>query len=179
MAELLSRDEHDTLRQDVEAKLARIKIPRVLARQFYTRVGHRNVRDLTGQSQRLHKSTIFSLIGFSLVLILISLILLARHSGFAGVVAIPLTGIFWTILAGFTTEHGKLPRTIMLTVLALAAGQLLPQAYSWSVSLFVVSIFIYHTAHILAQNFLCRLLIESYDAFDMLADHIEIERDAD
>ena len=178
MAELHSRDEHDALRKEVEADRARISISRSLSRRFYTRVSHRNVRDLTGRSQRLHKSIVIFLIGISLTLILISLILIGRNFGYATVVAIPLTGIFWTILAGFTTEHGTLRFTSALAVVGVTLLQLLPPNYSWPASLFITSLFIYHTAHILAQLFLLGLLVDSYDAFDMMVDHIEIERDA-
>ncbi len=178
MAELLSSDEHNALRQEVETGRARIVITRGLARRFYTRVGHRNVRDLTGQSQWHHRSIVIGLLGISLTLILIGLILLGMHLGFGAVVAIPLTGIFWTILAGFTTEHGDLRLTSLLTIIVLVPCQLLPQTYVWTASLFITSLFIYHTTHIVAQAFLCQLLVESYEAFDMLADHIEIERDA-
>lgn len=179
MAALLSESEFADLRGKIADGRASVTATRSLARQFFTHVGNRNVVDVTGQSVLGRKLIVLSLLFVSLLLILGCLGLIIREFGWVALFAVPLTGTFWTVLAGFTTELGSWLSSTLLLITVLVVSYFLPVVYILPVVLFTLSLYLYRIGHILAQSFLLQLVTSSYDAYDMLAEHLTVtESDA-
>jgi len=178
MAEYLTRDEYKVLQSDLATGGARFSITRSMARQFFLNVTNRNVKDLTGESVLGRKLQVIVLLLAALVLITACLVLMVKEFGWAAVLAVPLTGVFWTIIVGFTTESGSMLLTTALFIPCLFLSYFWQGSYGWILGNFIVSIYCYRVAHILAQNFLVTLISSSYDAYDMLNEQIEVTRDA-
>jgi hypothetical protein len=172
----LSEEEYNQLIKDIESNEAAISVSRSLARQFFANVGNKNVRELTGKSLIWKKLIINSMLLISVLLILVCLGLLIQEFGWGALVAVPLTGIFWTILAGFTTELGSWIVTISTYVFIMVIAPLTGTSYMIPMMLFATSLLLYRVAHILAQSFLTGLVVDSYDAYDMLSEHITLSR---
>ena len=176
MANFLNQDEFSLLAKDVSEGHATLNVTRSLARQFFMNVGGRNVRDLTGRSVLLQKLTVFGLLLSSVILVLSSLGLLVAKLHWGALIAVPLTGIFWTILAGFTTELGSITSTIAIFVIVVMIAPYTGATYNMSIILFAGSLLSYRLAHMTAQYFLIRLILGSFHAYEMLSDHIVINR---
>lgn len=174
MAEQLSQEDYALLQQKMIEHRAAIITTRSMARQFFTHVSARNVRDLTGQSVLGQKFLVLGFLVISIILILGALLLIGRDFGYGAVVAVPLTGIFWTIIAGLMTEQGNTTSTILVTVAVLAASSQMPAGFAVPTALFTLSVFNYRLAHFLAQHFIHRLLTSSFDAYDMLSAQIDV-----
>jgi hypothetical protein len=178
MAEYLTKDEYKVLQSDLSTGVARLFVTRSLARHFFINVTNRNIKDLTGVSVLGKKSQVLALLVTALILITACLVLTAMEFGWAAMFAIPLVGIFWTIIVGFTTESGSMLFSTVLFIPCLLLSYFLPGAYGWLFANFVASIYCYRVAHMIAQNFLITLLSSSYDAYDMLSEQIKVTRDA-
>lgn len=174
MADLLDAEQYAQLQADVAAGIKHLTVTRSLARQFYFNVSHREVRNLTGRSQIAQKTLVLVLLAISVMLIVTSLGLVFSDFGWAGLFAVPLVGIFWTILAGLTTELGGVIISTVILVIVLGVSLLLPGSYQQPVIAFSLSVFAYRLSHLLAQQFLIRLVTSSYDAYDMLCEQIEV-----
>ena len=178
MAACLTEDEYKSLITEITGGTARLSVSRALARQFFLRVGNRNVRDLTGQSVIGQKLVVFCLLAAAVSLVIACFFLLAGVYGFIALFAIPLVGIFWTVVAGFTTEYGTVTASTLVCGACLGATFLLPQAYQMPLAAFLLSVYCYRLAHIAAQMFLLQLLMTSFSAYDMLCEQIDVARDA-
>ncbi|MFT4853143.1 MAG: hypothetical protein ACI9YR_001527 [Bacteroidia bacterium] len=177
MAEHLTKDEHKVLQSDLSSGSARIHVTRSMARQFFIKVTNRKVRDLTGVSVLGQKLLVLALLATALILIVTCLVLTALEFGSAAVFAVPLVGIFWTVIVGLTTNSGSMLLSTLLLIPCLLLAYYLPVEYVWLLGNFIASIYCYRVAHILAQNFLVRLVSSSYDAYDMLDEQIVLTRD--
>ncbi len=175
MVDYLSKEEHGELRHKMSEGKTRVTLPRNLARQFFFKVGRGEVRDVTGESIALQKLGVLLSLFTSFVLIVTCLVLIVYEFGWLSMLALPLTGIFWTIIVGFTTELGNLIATavgfVIVTAIALLAGE----PYLAPLLLFSISIVLFRISHIMAQYFLIDLIVDSFDAYDMLAEHIIVE----
>jgi hypothetical protein len=178
MAEYLTKDEYKVLQSDLSTGVAKLFVTRSMARHFFINVTNRNIRDLTGASVLVDKLQVFALLVTALVLITACLVLTAKEFGWAAMFAVPLIGVFWTIIVGFTTESGSMVLSTVLFIPCLLLTYFLPGPYGWIFGDFIVSIYCYRVAHILAQYFLVTLISSSYDAYDMLNEQIEVIRDA-
>jgi hypothetical protein len=177
MAEYLSKDEYKALQSDLSSGSARIHVTRSMARQFFINVTNRNVRDLTGITVLGQKLLVLALLATALILIITCLVLTALEFGSAAMFAIPLIGIFWTIIVGLTTDSGSMLLSTLLLTPCILLAYYLPVEYVWLFGNFIASIYCYRVAHILAQNFLVKLVSSSYDAYDMLDEQIVLTRD--
>jgi len=178
MAEYLTKDEYKVLQSDLSTGIAGLSVTRNMARQFFINVSNRNVRDLTGVSVLGKKILVHVLLFIALILITAGLVLTAKEFGWAAALAIPLIGIFWTIIIGFTTESGSMLLTTVILIPCLLIAFFLPVAYAWILGNFIVSIYFYRLAHISAQHSLVTLISSSYEAYDMLNEQIKVTRDA-
>ena len=178
MAEYLSREEFAELQSRLSAGAARISVTRSMARHFFINVGNRSIRDLTGVSMRGQKSLVFMLLLIAFAIIAFCLFLTFEEFGWLAMFAVPLTGIFWTVIAGFTTEFGSALISTLLFIPCLVLAYFLPESYRWLFASFVTSIYFYRMAHIVAQHFLTMFVSTSYDAYEMLCEHIEVIQDA-
>lgn len=179
MTAFLNETEYQSLIEEVRQGRSQLTVTRNMSRQFFTHVGSSNVRDLTGQSVMTQKLIVLSGLALSILIMLATLALVAINFGWIAIVAIPLVGISWTVLAAFTTELGSFAASVVISISALGLAWFLPADYGQPLALFTASMFLYHAGHTLAQGFLLKLVTASYSAFDMLAEHIEIIRHAD
>jgi len=177
MAEHLTKDEYKVLQSELSSGSARIHVNRSMARQFFINVTNRNVRNLTGVSVLGQKLLVLALLATALTLIITCLVLIALEFGSAAMFAIPLVGIFWTVIVGLTTDSGSMFLSTLLLIPCLLFAYYLPVEPAWLFGNFIASIYCYRVAHILAQKFLVTLVSSSYDAYDMLDEQIALTRD--
>ncbi len=177
MSSHLAEADYKTLQARLANGKSDINISRHWSRHFFLTVSHEQVSDTLAHSNHAVMSQKLIVIGglaAAFLLIIACLLLIIIDQGWLALLTASLVGIFWTILAGFTTEMGSLPSSFALLVAALALVWFLPVGYQIPLALFALSIFCYRLSHILAQRFLTQLVTSSYEAWDMLADHIEI-----
>jgi hypothetical protein len=176
MAEYLSKDEYKVLQSDLSVGAATLFVTRSMARQFFINVTHRNVRNLTGVSVVGEKILVLAALTSALILFIACLALAIKEFGWGATFVVPLIGIFWTVIVGFTTDSGSMLVSTLLFVPCLVIAYFLPGGYVWLFGLFVTSVYSYRIAHIIAQNFLITLLSSSYAAYNMLEEQIKIIR---
>ncbi len=175
MIKHLTAEEFEAVRSRVHAGKASIRIPRGVARQFFTHVSNRSIIDITDLSALREKILVWLGIGGALFALAACVLLVVQWYGLWAVVAVPLIGIFWAILAGLTHEEGHW-QTISIALLAsMAAALFFSSPYAIVLFLFVLSLWIHRITYILAQHFLERLVLDSFDAWDMLVEHIDLE----
>ena len=117
MANHLSEQEFADLVEEISRGEKSLNVTRSLSRHFYLHVGTRNVRDLTNESVIGSKILILGLLITSVALMLGCLGLLVNEFRWGALIAVPFAGIFWTVIAGFTTELGSwLSSTVILIV---------------------------------------------------------------
>lgn len=179
MAQCIPEDQYKVLQQQIATGEARLTVSRTMARQFFTHVGNQNVADLTGQSIMMKKIVVIFLLLTSILLVFLCMAMMIDRYGWAAMFVIPLVGIFWTILAGLTTELGSTISSTLSLITVLTIAYFLPTTYQWPIVIFAGSVYLFRMAHIFAQYSLSRLILRSYDAYDMLCEHVEIDRDAD
>ncbi len=177
MASCLTQEQYQDLQAKIARGQARVVVTRSLARQFFFNVANRNVRDLTGQSMRWPKFVVVALLIISVMMALTCFGLVISNFGWWATLGVPLVGIFWTVLAGFTTEMGSVSSTSAMVAAALMLSPMLPGDYSEPFVLFAGSLFSYRLAHFLAEYFFVGLIKRSFDAYDMLCEQIDIEHD--
>ncbi|MBO6555244.1 MAG: hypothetical protein JJ934_01235 [Pseudomonadales bacterium] len=78
MAGYLTPEQYQDLLKEVEQGQSSLGVSRNLARQFFSNVGHRNIRDMTGISMRGRKTTVVALLFFALGLAALCLGLIAE-----------------------------------------------------------------------------------------------------
>ncbi len=178
MAGYLTPEQYQDLLKEIEQGQSSLSVSRNLARQFFFNVGNRNIRDLTGVSMRGRKTTVVALLFLALGLAALCLGLVVREFGWWATIGVPMVGIFWTVLAGFSTEMGGYLSNLLWLVGSALAAYFLPQEFSLTLVTFALSMFTYQMAHLIAETFLLQLIHTSYDAYDMLCEQIELEQHA-
>jgi hypothetical protein len=176
MAKYLTEDEYGVLQSDLTTRAAKLFVSRSLARQFFINVTYRNVRNLTGVSVLGEKLLVLISLAASLILITACLALAVKDFGWGATFAVPIIGIFWTVIVGFTTESGSVLLSTLLFVPCLILAYFLPEAYSELFGIFATSVYSYRISHIIAQRFLTTLVSSSYKAYNMLEEQIKITR---
>jgi hypothetical protein len=78
------------------------------------------------------------------------------------------------VLAGLTNENGDWPSVTAALFAASFSDYILPEIFSLPLFLLVFSLWIHRMSFILAQIFLVKLVANSYAAYDMLAEHVDI-----
>lgn len=178
MASCLTTEEYEKLQTDLDEGNAEIIVSRNFSRQFFFNVGNRNIQNLTGESMVGRKSVVVGLLLFSLALAALCLALVVREFGSWATVGVPLVGIFWTVLAGFSTEMGSFVSHTLIMASSAVAAWFLPQEYAVTLIVFGFSMYCFLLAHLIAEVFMKQLLRTSFDAYDMLCEQIDIEHHA-
>ena len=174
MKEYLSEEQFKDVQSHVTTGAASITVPRGISRQFFMRVTNDSIKSTTGKSALAQKSAIWAFEIISLLCLAICCVALIDAFSWWATMAVPLTGIFWAVLAGLTNENGDW-RTITAALFgALLSGLFMPESFSSPLMLFVFSLWIHRMSFLLSQNFLIKLVTGSYAAYDMLAEHVEI-----
>ena len=174
MTEYISEQDHEALKVKLVDGSAIITIPRNVARKFYTRVTAEAVHSITGQSIGIKKVTVWLTLGAVALLFLCCLALIAYKLGWVAAMIIPLVGIFWTILIGLTGDKGGWIIGNLGLGFCLSTLYFLSPNYSIPISLFGISVWLHRFINFLSQYWLQKLVTNSYDAFDMLVEHIHI-----
>ena len=174
MVKYLTEVEFRDVRNRIQQGEASIRIPRSVSRQFFTHVTNRSIIDITESSALLQKILIWSGIASAWVLLAICAGLVIESWGIWATVVVPLVGAFWAILAGFTHEQGSWQIISLVLVATLIGIFTVPGHYVLPLFFFVLSLWTHRMTYILAQRFLEKLVTNSFDAWDMLVEHIEL-----
>ncbi len=175
MDKISSAEEFETLVNEIAIGASSISISRSISRQFFFRVRSGEVKDFAGLSTIRQKFIIHAMLIASIVLLLICLGLVIMNFGWLAIIAAPLIGIFWTVLAAFTTETGSYLSSTIIYVIAMIVASWMGEYY---LMLFASSLYLFRMTHILAEQLLSHLVIKSFNAYTMLAEHIVITRDS-
>lgn len=178
MASCLTPEEYKQLQSDIASGTAELIVSRSFSRQFFFNVGNRNIRDLTGVSMAGRKTIVVALLMISLALAALCLGLVILEFGQWAIVGVPMVGIFWTVLAGFSTEMGGYLSNTLILVSSAVAAWFLPYEYGVTLLFFAISMYCFLIAHLIAETFMKQLLRTSFDAYDMLCEQIDIEHHA-
>ena len=175
MQKHLTEEEFARVRTRIISGQASICIPRRVARQFFTHTSNSSIKNTTDSSAHWQKSLVWMGVSAAPILLLVCGLVVIDSSGWWAAVTVPTIGIFWTILAGLTAEDGDWPSVTIALGLAIACYFLLPPTYSVPLLLFVSSLWIHRMTYILAQELLISLVSDSYPAWEMLTDHIDLD----
>ena len=93
----------------------------------------------------------------------------------AAALTVPVAGASWAILAGLTNEDGQWLSITVLLAASIASYLFISPTYSIPLMLFVFSLWLHRMTYILAQKLLIAIIEDSYDAYDMLAENVEIQ----
>ncbi len=175
MNKYLTPEQFEALRPALESGSTRLFISKSIARQFLMRVSNDSIVEETGSSMFLQKALIWAGVILSILGILVALGLLVLQLGWSAAIAVPLVGIFWTVVAGFSSDLGTWVHTALAALLVAVAAFLTPGHIAVPVLLVGGSLVIVRITYSLAQVFAIRLVGRSFAAYDMLVPHITIE----
>lgn len=174
MTQYISKTEFHTLQQKLATGAAVVSVPKQVARQFFGRVPNKAVFSITGQSIALKKACLFLVFGLSIGLFVVCLWLIFTSFDLGAALAIPAVGIFWAILTVLTSDKGNQWLGHLGLLASLAPLFLLSESYSYPAALFGISVWLHRCLYFLSQFWLETLVKGSYDAFDMMAEHISV-----
>jgi hypothetical protein len=173
----LSKEKFDILMKSRADGKTVLSIPKQVARRFFTRVGNDSVKDTIGMSVNIQKLVILAGVLASPLIFGIFAISIYLHMGAAyASIVVPLAGICWTVVYGLTSHWGGwLVGTIplMAALALLMAGSGLGEP----LFLFVLSIWLQRSTYLLAGKWLEHIVSSSYEAYEMLVEHITISTD--
>ena len=89
--------------------------------------------------------------------------------------AIPAVGIFWSILTVLTSDKGSQWIGHAGLIVSFMPFTFLSLSYAYPIALLGTSIWLHRCIYSISQYWLEKLVTGSYDAFDMMVEHIEIE----
>ena len=176
MSEYLDESAHAELAADAAAGRAVVRLPRTVAKQFFLRVSLSDIKTRSGRSVWPYKAGV--LVGQILapaLLIGCFVLIYAESEAWLSALLVPLAGILWTVIAGFINADGHwLPMTIMVALAAGLAALGLP--WAGALTVFTASLWVHRMTFVLAERSLTSLVTTSYAAYEMLTEHITVER---
>ncbi|MDA0978463.1 MAG: hypothetical protein O3B72_07895 [Proteobacteria bacterium] len=175
----LNRSDYDALLDDLQADRAQLQISRNVARRFFTHVSPGNIHSVTGQYVVIQHLLVIASLVAGVLCAAASLLVVYLEFDTMAFLAVPLTGILWTVIAGFSNELGGTWDTLSMYLVSLVLIWFLPTGYILPVFFFVTGLLLYRAAHLLAAYFLKKLVIGSFEAFEMLEQHITVVGHAD
>ena len=174
MQHFISEQEYISLLPRLQAGQAQLVVPRQVARNFFLRTSNHAIKQATGQSALISKLIIWIGVITAPLLFLIAAIYFIIDSGWAATIMVPLLGIFWTIIAGLTGDKGSFLKGTLASIAGAILAAVLPAEYATPLVLIVVSLWVQRNIFFIAEYFLLRMISQSFAAFDMLIEHIEI-----
>ncbi len=175
MTNYLSRDQYSAVQSRIIAGEATLAIARDVSRQFFLRVSNASVSAVADTSVVWPKTLIWSGYVASPALLIICVLLIIQTFSWWAVVLVPLAGIFWAILTGLTYDKGGWVWPTLGSFAVCLLPLFVETAYSLPVLSFTLSLWIHRMTFIMAQSLMTSLLGASYEAFDMLAEHITLD----
>ena len=174
MQNFINEQEYIDLLPRLQARQAHLVVPRQVARNFFLRTSNHAIKQATGQSALVSKLIIWIGVITAPLLFLIAAIYYIMDSGWAATVMVPLLGIFWTIIAGLTGDQGSFLQGTLAMIAGAVLAAILPTEYAIPLALIIVSLWVQRNIFFIAEYFLLHLIGQSFAAFDMLIEHIEI-----
>ena len=174
MQNFINEQEYIDLLSRLQAGQAHLVVPRQVARDFFLRTSNHAIKHATGQSALISKSIIWIGVITAPLLFLIAAIYFIIDSGWAATIMVPLLGIFWTIIAGLTGDKGSFLQGTLAIIAGAILAAVLPAEYAIPLALIIVSLWVQRNIFFNAEYFLLRMISQSFAAFDMLIEHIEI-----
>ena len=174
MQNFINEQEYIDLLPRLQARQAHLVVPRQVARNFFLRTSNHAIKQATGQSALVSKLIIWIGVITAPLLFLIAAIYYIMDSGWAATVMVPLLGIFWTIIAGLTGDQGSFLQGTLAMIAGAVLAAILPTEYAIPLALIIVSLWVQRNIFFIAEYFLLHLISQSFAAFDMLIEHIEI-----
>ena len=174
MQNFINEQEYIDLLPRLQARQAHLVVPRQVARNFFLRNSNQAIKQATGQSALVSKLIIWIGVITAPLLFLIAAIYFIMDSGWAATVMVPLLGIFWTIIAGLTGDQGSFLQGTLAMIAGAVLAAILPTEYAIPLALIIVSLWVQRNIFFIAEYFLLHLISQSFAAFDMLIEHIEI-----
>ncbi|MEJ6593526.1 MAG: hypothetical protein QNL99_16225 [SAR86 cluster bacterium] len=174
MQNFINEQEYIDLLPRLQARQAHLVVPRQVARNFFLRTSNHAIKQATGQSALVSKLIIWIGVITAPLLFLIAAIYFIMDSGWAATVMVPLLGIFWTIIAGLTGDQGSFLQGTLAMIAGAVLAAILPTEYAIPLALIIVSLWVQRNIFFIAEYFLLHLISQSFAAFDMLIEHIEI-----
>ncbi|MBD3648460.1 MAG: hypothetical protein HUJ31_13630 [Pseudomonadales bacterium] len=175
MKKHLTKEEFTNLQPDFATGKAAVVVPRSIARQFFVRVDNKSIKATTGESAIIQKLIVWTGMATAPVLLGVCLLVLIIEMGWSSAFAVPVVGIFWTVLAGFTSDTGPWYEITAALAIAFLVWLVYTNNYALALLFFTLSIWVHRMTFMLAQHFLAQIVARSFDAYDMLIDHVSIE----
>lgn len=179
MSEHLSKEDWQSLMADIANGSAQISVPRGLSRHFFTHVTASSINSVTGSHHLPQKLLVLSLLSAAILTGLATLYQIMVAFEDLAFIAVPLVGIFWTVIAGFTTDMGPgLKVTLPAAAVLVVGAYFLAPPYNMTVMLLIASLSFYRISHLFAEVFVVALVKESFQAWEMMEMHVRIDKDA-
>ena len=172
-----SESEFEAMRTDFRADKTDIDLPREVARQFFLRIHSQEVKQTTGKSIGWMKAVVWLMNIASPIVFLVSLALIIMNYGhWEATLIVPVAGISWIVIYGLTSDQGGwLIGSIPLAISAIPlfeTGQIANPLF-----FFVLSIWLQRTSYLLSAMWLLDIVMSSFDAFEMMEEHLLIDSD--
>lgn len=172
-----SESEFKDLREAFRAHQVDITLPRQVARQFLLRIKSQEVKRTTGKSIAWKKALVWLMNILSPIIFVISLCLIILNYGvWEASLIVPIAGICWIVIYGLTSDQGGwLIGTIPLVISAIPvveSGQIASPLF-----LFILSIWLQRTSYLISTYWVLDIVMNSFDAFEMMEEHMLIESD--
>lgn len=170
----LEADEFESLKSRITAGEASMRVSKSVSRQFFLRVTNESVKAETGESVSLQRIVIWVGALFPVFLLFAALWQIIVDFGWAATIAVPLVGVFWTVVAGFTADKGGWIESTIGLVLGIGIAAITASNYGVPLALITISLVVHRLSYALAQHWVERLVSQSFAAYDMLVEHIVI-----
>lgn len=107
-------------------------------------------------------------------LLLCCFVLIFIQSGpWLSALLVPLSGILWTVIAGFVNADGRWQSITVVTLIGIGlASAELPWTAAFAA--FSASLWVHRMTFIAAQHFLTGLVTSSWAAYEMLTEHVTV-----
>ena len=174
MQHFINETEFNALQPKLLAGTAQLSVPRVVARDFYLRVPNASIRATAGQSALGAKIVIWVGTTGAILVMLLCAAVIIWHFAWSATLIVPLTGIFWTLVAGLTGDQGTFMFGTLALLAAGALASLLPTGFAEPLLLLAFSLWIHRGVYLFAQLRLIKLVSSSFAAFDMFIEHLEV-----
>ena len=175
MNRYLTEEEFKVIQAHIKVGDASLTISRSIARHFFMRVSNASIKSNTGNSALLHKALVWTSQVSALFCLLICGGIMIDSFGWWAAIAVPVAGASWAILAGLTSEDGEWLSITIFLAASIASYSFITHTYSAPLIFFVFSLWLHRMTYILAQKLLIAIVEESYAAYDMLVENVEIQ----
>ena len=178
MTEFISESEFETLRGNYQSGTVSVEMPRQVARQFFLRISPQDVKRTTGKSIVFKKALIWLMNISSPLIFIISMALVIKEYGtLEASLIVPIAGICWIVIYGLASDRGGwLIGTVPLAIcfVPIVANNMTVMD---PLFLFVLSIWLQRTSYLVATTWLLDIVMSSFEAFEMLEEHLSFESD--